>query len=111
VTPGNDALVKRGGIYIKSRHGLPSRGSHRPPCEELGRPGLRHGPRPCAGRKDAEAAKRAYRTAAQSGLIDDLAGKHADKIHRGAARGMAAYDKFEDVAMKADRVARTMRGD
>ena len=62
-------------------------------------------------RKGAEAAKRAYRTAAQSGLIDDLAGKHADKIHRGAARGMAAYDKFEDVAMKADRVARTMRGD
>jgi len=62
-------------------------------------------------RKGAEAAKRAYNTAAQSGLIDEQAGKHAGKIHRGAARGMAAYDKFVDVAMKADRVARTMRGD
>lgn len=62
-------------------------------------------------RKGAEAAKRAYRTAADSGLIDDLAGKHAGKIHRGAARGMAAYDKFEDVARKADGAARSLRGD
>ena len=62
-------------------------------------------------KKGAEAAKRAYQTAAKSGLIDDLAGKRAGAVHRGAHRAMDAYSKFEDVARKADSVARAARGD
>jgi hypothetical protein len=62
-------------------------------------------------KKGAEAAKRAYQTAAQSGLIDDLAGKRSAQIHRGARSAMDAYSKFEDAARKADSVARAVQGD
>ena len=61
-------------------------------------------------RKASDAMKRGYREAARSGLIDDLGGKHAEKIHRGASRAMATYDKFEDAARKTDGVVRSMRG-
>jgi hypothetical protein len=60
--------------------------------------------------KGAEAVKRGYRAAADSGLIHELAGRHAANIHRRALRTMAAYDKFEDAARKGDGVVRAMRG-
>lgn len=59
-------------------------------------------------RKSAESFKRGYKAAADSGLIDDLAGKRAGEVHRGAQKAMRAYDKFEEVARKADTVARAM---
>jgi hypothetical protein len=62
-------------------------------------------------RKGAEALRRGYKTAAESGLIDDLAGKHSGKIHRGATRALSEYDRFESVARRADQVGRSMRGD
>lgn len=62
-------------------------------------------------RKGADALRRGYKTAAESGLVDDLAGRHSDKIHRGAKRAFAEYDRFESVARRADQVGRSMRGD
>lgn len=61
--------------------------------------------------KGAAAAKRAYQSAADSGLVDDLAGRHAGRIHRGARNAMQAYDKFEDAARRTDGVVRAARGD
>ena len=60
--------------------------------------------------KGANAIKRGYRAASDSGLIDDLGGKHSAKIHRGAQRAIGAYDKFEEAARKGDHVVRAMRG-
>ena len=62
-------------------------------------------------RKGADALRRGYKSAAESGLVDDLAGKHAGKVHRGAQRALSEYDRFESVARKADQVGRSMRGD
>ena len=60
-------------------------------------------------RKDPDALKRGYQSAAESGLIDQVGGKRAGDIHRGAQRAMTAYDKFEDAARKTDGVVRAMR--
>ena len=60
-------------------------------------------------RKGADAIKRGYAAASDSGLIDQVGGKRAGEIHRGARRALATYDKFEDVARKTDGVVRAMR--
>jgi hypothetical protein len=60
-------------------------------------------------KKGADMLRRGYMKASETGLIDDLAGSRAGGVRRGARRAMDAYDKFEDVARKADSVARSMR--
>ena len=53
-------------------------------------------------KKGAEAMRKGFAHASESGLVDQVGGRHAGSIKRGARRGFDAYDKFEDAARKAD---------
>ena len=60
-------------------------------------------------KKGAEALRKGCAHASESGLVDQVAGRHAGTLQRGARRGFDAYGKFEDAARKADGAFKAAR--
>lgn len=57
-------------------------------------------------KQGADAFKRGYKAAADSGVIDQYGGKHASQIHSAAKRASDGYDSLERAARRSDDALR-----